>query len=83
MKKHIIGIATLIGFIIGLGASFALMFGGWASAGLYNLSLGFVVDALPLPGESGWVVAPLFFVAVYTLYGAAFGFLIKKFGRSS
>lgn len=73
-----LGIATLIGFVIGLGASFSLMFGGWGSLWLYNLSLGFVVDALPLSEGLGWIVAPVFFVAVYTLYGFVIGFLIKK-----
>lgn len=79
MKKHIIGIATLIGFIIGLLMSLSLMFGVWASPQwLYTLSLAFIVDALPLPGEAGWIIAPLFFVAVYTCYGAVLGVLIKK-----
>ncbi len=81
MKKHIVGIATPIGFIIGWLASFSLMFGGWDFPWLYTLSLAFIVDALPFPGEWGWVIAPLFFVAVYTFYGAVIGVLIKKFWR--
>jgi hypothetical protein len=81
MKKHFVGIAALIGFIIGLWVSFSLMVGVEPIAGLYTLSLGFVVDALPLPGEWGWVVAPIFFVALYTCYGAVIGFLIQQFMR--
>ena len=60
--------------------SFNMMFVGIGGELLSFISLGFLLDSLHLTEEMGWIVGLLFFVLVYTLYGAVIGLLIKKLG---
>jgi hypothetical protein len=81
--KNIVSKATTIGFVVGIVMSFNLMFIGIGGIFAYSISLGFILDSLPLSEGMGWIIGPPFFVLVYTLYGAIVGLLIKKFGRKN
>lgn len=75
--------ASLIGLVIGVLMSLNLVFVGIGGYFVYYISLSFILDSSPLTEDIGWIVGPLFYVLVYTLYGAIVGLLIKKFGREN
>lgn len=82
MRNKIIVITAFVGFIIGLLVAFYLLLVGHSFGLIDAISLTFVVDSLPLTEELGWIVAPLFFVVLYTFYGAMIGLMIQKFTKT-
>lgn len=79
--KSIVTKATIIGLIVGVVMSINNMLMGIGGAFAYFVSLGFVLDSLPLSEGMGWIVGFLFFILVYTLYGLIVGLLIEKFKK--
>ena len=69
---------ALIGFIVGIIMSFKMMFVFGEIGPSYYISLGFILDSLPLNEGAGWLVGTLFFVGVYVLYGILIGLLIGQ-----
>lgn len=79
--KHMKSIATkstIIGLVVGVVMSINMMLMGIGGDFAYSVSLGFVLDSLPLSEGMGWIVGFLFFILLYTLYGLVVGLLIKK-----